>query len=258
MSKLSTEQKMPWEFDAIKDTEFHSQFHSVFIEEVPASKMPIEDEEGIVPDVYYDVAPYTVHRFYVGDFAEDGTGLHSILNKFEMSSPNDILEFHIDSNGGSVNEGKLFFNLINKFHEENVAAILNTGYSMGALLFCMPKTRIIHEFSDLMFHDYSTFMYGKAGDLDSNHVHSMKHMRNFFRTFTIDKGFLSSEEFELMLVGKEFWFDAEEMCKRGIATAVQVQGKVITAKEYLESLEELRNPKLPSEKPKRTPKAKKV
>ena len=221
-----------------KDKELHSQYHSLFTEVVPSKKMPLEDDEGIIPDIYYDTEQFNIYRFYVGDFAEDSVGLHAIFNKLSKAEFNDVIEFHIDSNGGSVNEGKLFYNLISDFKQENVAAILNAGYSMGALLFCMPDTRIVHEFSDLIFHDYSTIMYGKAGDIETNHIHSSKHLRNFFKKIILDKGFMSKEEFEMMLVGKEFWMDTEEMCKRGIATHVTTNEGMMKAESYLAKLEE--------------------
>ncbi len=36
-----------------------------------------------------------------------------------------------------------------------------------------------------------------------------------------------------MLIGKDFWMDTKEMCKRGIATHVIVAGEELTAEEYL-------------------------
>lgn len=38
-----------------------------------------------------------------------------------------------------------------------------------------------------------------------------------------------------MLVGKEYWFDAEEMCKRGIATHVKTRHGTVKAQTWLET-----------------------
>lgn len=236
--------------------EFSTDYHSLFIEEVPEEQIPLDDEDGnIIPGIYASEPSYDVYKFYVGDFSEEGTGLHPILDRIKKANQTDYLEFHIDSNGGSVNEGKLFYDMINHFDPDNVAAFLNTGYSMGALLFCMVENRIVHEFSDLMFHDYSTFMYGKAGDLETSHKHSSTHLRNFFKKFTVDKGFLTNEEFEQMLIGKEFWMDTKEMCQRGIASHVKTVDGIISAKSYLESLEPKPEVKTPKTKATRKPKA---
>jgi hypothetical protein len=120
----------------------------------------------------------------------------------------------------------------------------------------MPDIRIVHEFSDLMFHDYSGVLYGKAGDMESTHKHKSSHLRNFFKRLILDKGFLTQEEFDMLLIGKEFWMDTEEMCKRGIATHVKTQFGTISAATYLESLNPVEEAK-PKPKTPKTPKTKK-
>jgi len=52
----------------------------------------------------------------------------------------------------------------------------------------------------------------------------------------VKQGFLSKDEFEQMLIGKDYWMDSRELCKRGIATHVILEGEEITAKEYLKIL----------------------
>jgi ATP-dependent protease ClpP protease subunit len=261
LSKMKTKKQPTPYFTPIEDDDeltHQSDFHTLFIEEVPGDKIPVQDENGeFLEGIYADSEPFKIYKLYVGDFAEEANNLHPIFNTLAKAEPEDCLEFHIDSNGGSVNEGKLFFNAINNFNKENVAAMLSSGYSMGALLFCMPDIRIVHEFSDLMFHDYSGVLYGKAGDMESSHKHNSSHLRNFFKRFTLDKGFLTQEEFDMLLIGKEFWMDTEEMCKRGIATHVKTQFGTISAESYLESLNpvEEAKPKLKTPKTKKPPKA---
>jgi ATP-dependent protease ClpP protease subunit len=254
-AKITKTPPMPF-FNPIDDDEelvHKSDFHTLFIEEVPGEKMSVQDENGdFLEGIYTDADPFKIYKLYVGDFSEDSNQLHPFFNTLEKAEPDDCLELHIDSNGGSVNEGKLFFNALNNFNKENVAAVLSSGYSMGALLFCMPDIRIVHEFSDLMFHDYSGVLYGKAGDMESSHKHNSSHLRNFFKRFTLDRGFLSKEEFDMLTIGKEFWMDTEEMCKRGIATHVKTRIGTISADAYLESLKPI-EPKV--SKPTKPPKA---
>lgn len=237
------------------EKELKTEFHTLFIEEEPETQVNLEDDDGPIPDVFMMRPGYTMYKFYVGDFSENGTDLHPIMNKLGKANSEDLLELHIDSNGGSVTEGKLFFNIVNNiFEKENVAAFVNSAYSMGAILFGMCDIRVCHEFSDLMYHDYSSFNYGKAGEMETSHNHNSKHLRNFFKRFTLDKGFLTQEEFEQLLIGKDFWMDTKEMCERGICTHVQTAEGMIKAEAYLESL----NPKPVETKPKapRKPKAK--
>lgn len=235
-----------------------STFHTLVTEENPEEYFPLE-EDGEYNGTFGKMPSFRVFKLFTGDFGEEENGLHKIYNKLNDNITNfDILELHIDSNGGSVNEGKLFYNIINNFEPDAVYAYLNVGYSMGALLFCMPETRIAHEMSDLMFHDYSSFLYGKGGDQDTYHKHTSKHMREFFKAFTVDKGFLSEEEFELMMVGKEYWMDTKEMVERGIATHVKTIDGIIKADEWYEKKFNTSKEPTQSTKKPRAPKQPKV
>ena len=136
-----------------------------------------------------------------------------------------------------IKEGQNFFNVINnKFKDRTTTILDSAGYSMGALTFLMGNERIVTEEADLMLHDYSGGLYGKAGEMEAQHEHEKIHLRKFFRKILVDNGFLSEKEFKKMLIGKDYWMDVKELCKRGMVTHVLVDGEKITAKKYLKRL----------------------
>jgi ATP-dependent protease ClpP protease subunit len=168
---------------------------------------------------------------------EFGRELHEIYNELWNATENDKIELRINSRGGFVNEGAQFYSIIkNKFNGRCTTILDNCGYSMGALTFCMGDKRVATERSDLMFHDYSGGEYGKGGEMKDSLDHTIKHIRQFFHDVIVDQGFLTEKEFSLMLIGKDFWMDTKELCKRGIATHVLVHGEEITAKKYLKRI----------------------
>jgi len=140
--------------------------------------------------------------------------------------------------GGSIEEGRQFYNMIRgKFYNNTVAYLDNYGYSMGAVLFCMAKKRVIYSYSNLMFHNYQMINAGKGGEILARVEHTDKLNTKFSYDIVVKQGFLSEEEYQKLLIGQDFWMDAKELCKRGIATHVIIDGdKEITAKEYLETL----------------------
>ena len=180
---------------------------------------------------------YTRYRLYVGNFHIVEKELHSLFYQLRESSSSDVLELVISSNGGSIDEGQQFFNLINgKFYQRTIAYLDNHGYSMGAVLFCMVEKRIIYPYSELMFHNYSSGSRGKGGEIKAKVEHSDKDIGKFNHDIIVKKGFLSEEEFQKMLIGQDYWMDSQELCKRGIATHVMVDGKEIEADEYLKEI----------------------
>ena len=216
-----------------KDKEINSEKHTLFIEEIPENRVLVDKEKR-----YFTIEPkFKIYRIYIEGFLELKRGLHYVFNELRSAGKNDYIEFRISSGGGFIREGQQFYNLIQeKFFDRCVAYVDNHAYSMGALLFCMANKRIIYPYSDLMFHNYSAGAFGKGNEIETRVKHSAKTIKKFFQDIIVDKGFLSKDEFEEMLIGKDFWMDAKEMCKRKIATHVVVEGEIISAKKYLKYL----------------------
>jgi len=216
-----------------KKEELNSDRHSLYSREIASKNELVDKENGL----YKLIPKHKSYRFYVGIFFELKRGLHAVFNELKNSSDNDTLELVINSHGGLVFEGKQFYNLIQEnFYGRTTAYLDNIGYSMGALLFCMADKRVVYEYSDFMFHNYFGGVHGKGGELKARIKYSAKSLEHFFHDIIVKKGFLSQQEFEQMLVGQDYWMDTKELCKRGIATHVILEGEEITAKEYLKKI----------------------
>ena len=171
------------------------------------------------------------HRLFINEFAEGN--LDSILNELYDAEEYDTLEIRISSPGGSVLDLQRFQNVIENIFPETTYTVLdNHGFSCGALIFCMGYERIAHEFSQIMFHDWSGWYYGKAADIDKRYEFDRKIFKDWM--IKLLKDFLSEKEIEDMFEGKEYWFDTIEMCKRNICTHVMYKGSKLTAAEFIE------------------------
>ncbi len=243
--KLGKPEEQEDEEHALKAAGIGNSRHSLYKEKV---------EQQVEVEVITVIPEHTKYTVYIGDFDEDAKGLHQLYRELREADEDDTLDLRISSNGGYVTEGAQFFNIIREKFYGNVTTYLDShAYSMGALLFCIgDDERIIYENSELMFHDYSSAHIGKGGELIASMEFNSKHIRKFFRQIIMSGKFLTAAEFEMMINGKDFWFDAEDMCKRGIATHVMVGPKKLTAKEYLDVL----SGKAILAKPKKEPKKK--
>jgi ATP-dependent protease ClpP protease subunit len=216
-----------------KDESMNSKHHTLFKKKIP------EKLEATAYDktLFKKIPAHTNYRIFIDRFFEQERGLHEIFNELLDSNQHDKLELRINSGGGLVNEGMQFYTIIkNKFYKRTTTVLDASGYSMGALLFCMGDKRVITPTSDLMFHDYSGGMWGKGGELKSRMKHKDSHIRGFFKQIIYKQNFLTQEEYKNMLMGKDFWFDAKALCKRGIATHVLYNSQEISAKKYLKIL----------------------
>ncbi|MCK5903352.1 MAG: ATP-dependent Clp protease proteolytic subunit [Cocleimonas sp.] len=212
-----------------------SEFHTLFIEEVAEKRLRVKEAR----QQYFIVPSHKLYRVFISAFSENKKGLHAVFNELRKADEDDTLELRINSDGGLVTEGQQFFNVIlEKFGNNTTTVLDNHGYSMGALLFCMGYRRVVYPYSELMFHNYTHGSWGKGENVKSHVKHTAKNLTSFFKDMTVSQGFLKKKEFKEMLLGKDFWMDCEEMCRRGIATHVVVFGETITAKHYLKGVKQ--------------------
>lgn len=217
------------------DTEIYGTNHSLFIEERPIRMEPLHDEqEKIIPDVFEQTGGFKIYKLFIGDFDESGNGLQRIINKLQQSQPEDVLEFHIASNGGLISELLELYNLCNTLFFGRVTTFVNHGYSAGGWAFLFGTDRCVYEHSDLMWHSYSGGAAGKRDDMITQLNHNDKRINKFLMG-TLEPYF-TKKELKKMNKGKDYWMGAEEALDRGLATHIMRNGAVETAQDYLEAL----------------------
>jgi ATP-dependent protease ClpP protease subunit len=210
------------------EKKLNSTEHTLFKKKIPGSEK--QEKNGL----YRKEPGYTRYRFFVSDFMEFERGLHEIYNELWDAGENDKLELRINSNGGMVNEGAQFYSIIkNKFNGRTTTILDNKGYSMGALTFLFGDERVVTERADLMLHDYSGGVGGKGGEIQARNEHTQVFIRDFFKKILLETGYLSKKEFDNMLIGQDYWMSIDELCERGMATHVLVNGEKVNAHDYL-------------------------
>ncbi len=218
------------------ENEVFAQNHSLFIDEKPVVMEPLRDEDqNIVEGFFEQTGGYKVYKLFLGEFSESGNGIQRIINKLQEANPEDILEFHVSSNGGSVDELIELYNLCDTLFYGRVTTFANHAYSAGAWSFLMGTDRVLYEHSSLMWHSYSGGFGGKRQDLMDHMKHEDSRL-NVFLMGTLEKYF-TKKEIKKMNKGKDFWINTKEACERGIATHVMTKGEVLTAEDYLQSID---------------------
>jgi ATP-dependent protease ClpP protease subunit len=176
-------------------------------------------------------------RLFLDDIFHDGAQIHELLNSLHNAGDEDTLEVRINSGGGFVKYGQQLINVINgKFSERCITVIEADACSMAALIFMAGDRRVVYEHSILMVHDLSMYLVGKASESKKQLEAETYVFKNKF--ISLFENCLSEEEIDNIFEGKDQWFDAQEMCSRGLATHVITREfGMLTASEYLEKLE---------------------
>lgn len=179
------------------------------------------------------------NRLFIDDLNQEGVDLHEILNKLHSSTDLDTLEIRINSAGGTIKYGQQLINVIrDKFQDRCVTVLDSEASSLAALLFMSGYSRVIYPHSILMVHDVSMYIGGKASETKKQMEVFLPAFEVYFKSLFGDT--MTDKEIKLMFQGSDFWFGAKQMCQRGMADYVIVDGTTIEAKEYLTSLKEKR------------------
>lgn len=178
-------------------------------------------------------------RLFIDDLIQDGSDLHEILNTLHCATELDTLEVRINSSGGFTRYGQQFINVIqDKFKDRCVTVLDAEAASMAALFYMAGDQRIIYPHSMLMVHDVSMYLGGKANETKKQMEVFVPAFRKYFESLFKDT-MTKCEVDEMFEHGRDFWFDSTQMCIRGMADFVIVNGENMTATEYLVSIGEL-------------------
>lgn len=181
---------------------------------------------------------YTNYTLNINSFDHEEGELENIFADLNDANEGDSIQIFIASVGGFADELNRFTNIIRTKFYGNVTTVLNPfGYSCGAMLFLIGNSRVIYENSSIMFHSVSFGVSGKHSDVKTQFDFSNKYWNEYMKSLL--NPYLTKKEIELLIDGVEFWFDAYEMCKRGIATHINVFGLSMKADAYCEYIDNL-------------------
>jgi ATP-dependent Clp protease protease subunit len=193
--------------------------HTWFIDEIPKYRVEVPKMKSITT--------------YLSEFSENEINLAHLMDDLRQMGVDDKITFILNSPGGLVSEGKTIINMAKSTGAFIKTELLAEAASMAAIIFCIGEQRVIYENSTLMFHNFTSGLYGKGHEIKERLKHVSFNFELFFKSNAIG---LTDKEIVKMMEGKDYWFDAKEMCQRGIATHVVVENIMIPASQYLKLL----------------------
>lgn len=176
------------------------------------------------------------YRLFLDYLVHEGNAMHEILNTLHNAESSDTLEIRVNSGGGYVKYGQQLINVIRDHFKGRCATIIDAeASSMASFIFMAGDERIIYPHSIMMLHDVFMYLEGKSSE-SKKHIEVYQPVAmDFFTDMMGDT--MSKKEINKVFSGIDYWFNAVEMCNRGIATKVIYKGNLITAKEYLQAID---------------------
>lgn len=156
----------------------------------------------------------TVYNLFIFGPIRDAEQFIPAIEALQVAEEDDVFIVNISTPGGDMDATDTFLQAL-EATEARVVFVASGGVHSAGTLILM---RAHHEqvaFSDgfnALVHNGSVGFGSKYSDWVSAAAYTKVHMDTVMRTAY--KGFLTDDEIEAMLIGKDFWFGAEEFRAR--------------------------------------------
>lgn len=208
-----------------------ADYDEVFTEDFPVTYSPVKAG---------------VFNIYLFGMIEHATQFISAIEVLSAASEADVVVIHLSTPGGSLDATDTFLAAMHECEARVIVRATGGVHSAGSVILLHADEFTLSENFNCLIHNGSTGAIGDFNKFIASAKHSQDYMENVMRSTYA--GFLTEEELDQMIEGKDFWLGPEEFSERHDAR-----------NEYLKALvEELEAEEAePVVKPKRkrTPKA---
>ncbi len=152
------------------------------------------------------------HDFYLSGGIIEPEAYIEWFDIIRNAGPSDEITIHINSYGGNLATALQFMRCMQESQAHIICSVEGECISAATMVFLSGHQLEVTPHSVFMFHNYRGGIAGKGGEIYDNAVFerewSIKLMKEIYRYF------LTEEEIESMMHGRDLWMDSEEVVLR--------------------------------------------
>lgn len=218
----------------------------------PEAKASIFGYGGPVPfGVTYTPLNSGVFNIYLFGVIEDATQFISAIEVLQQATEMDKVVIHLSTDGGSLDATDTFLTAMRDCEAHIVVKASGGVHSAGTVILLNADEFFLSENFNALIHNGSCGAGGKFSDFRLQAAATQRYMESVMHSAY--SGFLSDEEIEQLLDGKDFWMDGDEFAQRFEARNEILREQMEAAQEQYASLMQM--VETAPEKPKKTKKS---
>ncbi len=161
---------------------------------------------------YKQTIPVNLYHFYIIDEIGDPTAFLDLINTLKTAEEHDTIFIYLNTPGGSLQTTVQIISAMRQCAATVVTCLEGEVCSAGTLIFLAGNKHIVNPNCTFMIHNYSQWIGGKGNEISLR----VKYSEQYFKKLAVDlyKGFLSEDEIQSMIDGKDYWMDSEEVIAR--------------------------------------------
>ena len=164
---------------------------------------------------YKQTIPVNIFHYYIVDEIGEPHQFLDLINTLKTAEEHDTIFIYLNTPGGSLQTTIQIIGAIRQSDATVVTCLEGEVCSAGTLIFLVGDKHIVNSNCTFMIHNYSQWLGGKGNEVALR----VKYSEQYFRKLAFDlyKGFLTDEEIETVMQGKDYWLESEEVTARLLA-----------------------------------------
>jgi ATP-dependent protease ClpP protease subunit len=151
-------------------------------------------------------------KAYLDENIREAKYYRNLIQVIESLGEGDVLHLSINTYGGHLDGAIALINAMQNTDATVHCTIDGVAASAGSLIALASPSVSVSPYASMMIHAASFGSFGKQSDVISHASFIDKKVKTLMRN--IYKDFLTEQELNEVIVGKELWFDADEIVER--------------------------------------------
>lgn len=190
----------------------------------PSRKAFYEDEFQTVFPVTYTPVKAGVFNVYLFGPIFESTQFIAAIEALQAAGSDDTVVIHLSSPGGSLDATDTFLQAMNDCDGRVIVRATGGCHSAGSVILLHADEFTLSENFNCLIHNGACGAGGDFNKFVAQAKHSIDYMNKIMRKTY--EGFLSPDEIEALVEGKDFWLDAAEFMRRWEARQEYFRGAV--------------------------------
>jgi len=172
------------------------------------------DKQGFTPwDDYCPVITEGQHTdVFLTSAIEAPDEYNKLYHRLNNAYSSETITLHINNGGGYIDTAFMLIDAIKNTKATVCAKLSGTVASASTIIALSCKDIVVAEHTAFMVHNYSGGAQGKGHELKAQMDFTDKGLNDAFKS--IYGGFLTANEMELVIAGKDYWFNKSEVESR--------------------------------------------
>lgn len=153
-----------------------------------------------------------IHEFYLSGTIESADEYLEWFDVIRNAGKNDVVRIYINSYGGDLFTAIQFLRVLQDSDATIMVSVEGACMSAATLVFMCGHHFEVSEHSMFMFHNYSSGVMGKGGEMFDQLKHEREWSEKLMRDIYED--FLTEKEIVSILDNKDIWMDGDQVIKR--------------------------------------------